>query len=415
MKDERTVREWKSALECLIIKGRIFWLLLVFVALHGCSSDEEPLPQPAEDEFFIGSTELLTLSQSEIQQLVVLTGFGEFSDLVENGFTIHRVTYKTTFRGSDVTASGLVVIPVGLEGPFPLLSAHHGTIFSNAEAPSEFSLSNGITGFELFSAAGFVSIIPDYLGYGESKGILHPYYNFKYTSSAILDMISATKEFLDNESIAFNDKLFLVGYSEGGYATLAANKAIEADPSLGLTVTAAAAGAGGYDIVGVMDDLLANDTYSSPGYLAFITYAAIQTNQWPDPITDFFQEPFASEIPGLLDGSFAQSAVDNALTNDLNKLFNTNLLADLRNGVSNKLSDEFELNSVDDWSPTTTIKLYHSAGDGIIPINNSVETAERLTSNGGANVEFVEVGGASHGAALIPMLEEVVPWFISLR
>ena len=413
MKDERT--DGIYGLNLLGGKTRIFWLFLVFVVIHGCSSDEEPLPQPAEDEFFISSEELLTLSQAEIQQLVVFTGFGEFADLVENGFTIHRITYKTTFREADVTASGLVVIPEGLEGPFPLLSAHHGTIFSNAEAPSEFSLTNGITGFELFSAAGFVSIIPDYLGYGESKEILHPYYNFKYTASAILDMISAGKEFLDNQEVEFNEKLFLVGYSEGGYATLAAHKAIEDNPALGLTITATAAGAGGYDIVGVMDNILENNTYSTPAYLAFITYAAIQTNQWPDPLTDFFQEPFASTIPDLLDGSLTQSAVNNALSDDLGTLFNADLLEDLRNGVSNKLSDEFELNSVDNWSPNATVRLYHSAGDQIIPIGNSVDTAERLASNGGTDVKFVEVGGDSHGAALIPMLEEVVPWFISLR
>ena len=205
--------------------ARIFWLLLVLIVLYGCSEDD-PLPADplVEDEFFVSSEELLTLSVSEIQTVMQLTGFGEFVELVENGFTVHRVVYNTTFREADITASGLVVIPDGITGPFPLLSAHHGTIFSHDEAPSEFSLSNGLTGFELFSAAGFVSIIPDYLGYGESKEILHPYYNFRYTASAILDMISATREFLDNQAVSFNDKLFLVGYSEGGYATLAAQK-----------------------------------------------------------------------------------------------------------------------------------------------------------------------------------------------
>ena len=394
--------------------ARFFWWLLLLAGLNACS-DEDPLPPPEEDEFFIASNVLLELSRAETQQLVQLTGYGEFVDLVENGFTIHRVTYKTTFRDSDITASGLVVIPDGVDGPFPLLSAHHGTIFSHEEAPSEFSLARGVTGFELFSAAGFVSIIPDYLGYGESKEILHPYYNFKYTSLAILDMISATKEFLDNQSVPFNDKLFLVGYSAGGYATLATHKAIENNSTLGLTVTASAAGAGGYDIVGVMDEILKNETYSTPAYLAFITYAAIQTNRWPDPLTDFFQEPYATTIPGLLDGSFTQSAVNNALTTDLGTLFNTDLLTGLRNGVGHQLSDEFERNSVDDWSPTTTIRLYHSPGDEIIPIGNSVETAARLSANGGTDVKFIEVGGNSHGAAFIPMLEDVVPWFISLR
>ncbi|MDN5213566.1 lipase family protein [Fulvivirgaceae bacterium BMA12] len=394
---------------------RSYWLLVFVVAIQACSSDEQPAPMPAENEFFVSSTELLTVSQSDIQQLAVLAGFGQFTGLIENGFTIHRVTYKTTFRDEPITASGLVVIPNGLDGPLPLLSAHHGTIFSNDEAPSEFSLTNGISGFELLSAAGFVSIIPDFIGYGESKDILHPYYNFKYTSSAILDMISAAKEFLDDQNIRYSEKLFLIGYSEGGYATLAVQRAIEEDPDGTLSVTATAAGAGGYDIPGVMDEILKNDTYDSPGYLAFITYAAIETNQWSEPLTGFFQEPFASRIPDLFDGSLTQSGVNNALSDDLGDLFNPTLLANLRNGVPTQLSDEFRLNSVDDWLPTSPVKLYHSPGDNIIPIVNSIDTANKLIANGGDQVEFVEIGGNSHGSALIPMLEKAIPWFISLR
>ena len=390
-------------------------MLVLFVAIQACSSDEQPSPIPAENEFFVSSSELLTVSQSDIQQLAVLAGFSQFTGLVENGFTIHRVVYKTSFRNDVITASGLVVIPNGLDGPLPLLSAHHGTIFSHAEAPSEFSLVNGITGFELLSAAGFVSVIPDYIGYGESKEFLHPYYNFTYTSSAILDMISAAKEFLDSQNVQYSEKLFLIGYSEGGYATLAAQRAIEEDPDVELSVTAAAAGAGGYDIPGVMDEILKSDTYRSPGYLAFITYAAIETNQWSEPLTDFFREPFASRMPGLFDGSLTQSGVNNALSDELGALFNPSLLANLRNDVTTKLSQEFALNSVDDWSPVAPVKLYHSPGDDIIPIGNSMDTADRLIANGGKNVEFVEIGGDSHGRALIPMLEKAIPWFISLR
>lgn len=391
----------------------IFFLNIFLVA--GCSTDDEPAPSPKTDQFLLSSSEIVSLSQSQLLQFVQLGGFSDFSDFITNGIEVYRVTYQTTYREEKIEASGLVVIPDDTSQPIPLLSAQHGTIFSNAAAPSEFSIVNGVSGFELFSAAGFISIIPDFIGYGSSKEILHPYYNFKHTGGAIIDMILAAKEFLDRQSIPYNNKLFLAGYSEGGYATVAAQKAIEADPDLGLSVTAVAAGAGGYDIVGVMENILDRDNYDSPAYLTFITYAAITTNQWNRPLTDFFQEPYASNIPGLLDGSLSQSEVNSALTENTSELFNPDLLIELRKGTNNILADELALNSVHDWTPKAPLRLYHSAADNIIPIGNSKNTANLMNSNGASDVTFIEVGGNSHGAAVLPMLENAIPWFISLK
>src|SRR3712207_9335251 len=59
---------------------------------------------------------------------------------------------------------------------------------------------------------------------------------------------SSVKEFLKKENIAFNDNLFLAGYSEGGYVTLAAAQEIENNPEHNLKLTGAAAGAGGYEL-----------------------------------------------------------------------------------------------------------------------------------------------------------------------
>ncbi len=385
------------------------------MSLSSCSSDDDPGTSPKVNEFLISTTEIESLTQEQIQLLVQLGGYSEFTNLITNGVVIYRLVYNTNYKGERIEASGLLVIPDDTSQPLPLMSAQHGTIFSNAEAPSEFSLVNGVSGFELFAATGFVSIIPDFIGYGSSKSIVHPYYNAQLTGSATIDMILASKEFLDQESIPYNDKLFLFGYSEGGYATVATQKMIEENPQFGLDVTAAAAGAGGYDIVGVMKDIINRETYDSPGYLAFITYAAIVTNDWTNPLTDFFQEPYASLIPGLFDGSLSQSGVNAQLTDTIDDLFNPNLLESLRNGTMDLVTDEFALNSVHDWSPNATLRLYHSAGDDIIPIDNSKETATLMQTNGANDVTFIEVGGNSHGEAVIPMLENAVPWLLSLK
>ncbi len=394
---------------------RILFIVISVAYLSSCANDDDPGTSPKVDEFLVSTTELETLTKEQIQLLVQLGGFSEFSDVITNGITVYRMVYNTNYKNETIEASGLLVIPDDTSQPLPLISAQHGTIFSNAEAPSEFSLSEGVSGFELFAATGFISIIPDFIGYGSSKDIVHPYYNAELTGAAIVDMILASKEFLDKSSIEYDDKLFLFGYSEGGYATVAAQKIIQENSQFGLTVTAAAAGAGGYDIEGVMMDIINRENYDSPGYLAFITYAAIVTNDWSNPLTDFFQEPYASRIPSLFDGSLSQSAVNAQLTESISDLFNPTLLENLKSGTMDLITDEFRLNSVHDWSPTATLRLYHSAGDDIIPINNSKDTANKMMANGANDVTFIEVGGDSHGAAVIPMLENAVPWLLSLK
>src|SRR5690606_25925463 len=110
-------------------------------------------------------------------------------------------------------------------------------------------------GPELFASAGYATFIPDYLGYGASTQILHPYYNERYSAMAVIDMIKAGKIFCKNEDIPVSDKLFLAGYSEGGYVTLAAQKEIESNPAHNLKITAVAAGAGGYDLTAMLADI----------------------------------------------------------------------------------------------------------------------------------------------------------------
>ena len=393
----------------------LFYVLTVLIIFSGCKPDDiiEDV-QPVDNQYFKESTELALFTKEQLQAVAALGGYSNFVPMIENGIVLYKITYETTFQGNKIEASGLVVVP-DVTGSYPLLSGQHGTIFSNAQAPSTFSLSQGLSGFEFFGAGGFITVIPDYIGFGSSKEILHPYYNSEYTASAIVDMIKAAKEFLTMEEIVFTDKLFLTGYSEGGYATLAAQKSIEDTPIDGLSLTAVAAGAGGYNINGVMDEIVKNDTYDSPAYLAFIIYSYIKTNNWTEPLTDFFKEPYASKIPDLLDGSKSQGQVNAELTENLENLFNDGFLTAIRSGARLTLTSEFSKNSVHDFVPQKPLKLYHSPNDNIIPIVNSETTVVTMMASGATSVEFIETGGSSHGGAVFPMYELVIPWFQSLK
>ena len=152
-----------------------------------------------------------------------------------------------------------------------MLSFQHGTITLHSDAPSNFSTSDpDALLYGALSSSGFISVIPDYIGFGSSSSILHPYYVEEYTASAILDMLKAAKELADEKNVKFNTRLFLAGYSEGGYATMATHKAVEETSVDGFELIASFAGAGAYDVKGMQDYLFGLETYDDPYYLAYL-------------------------------------------------------------------------------------------------------------------------------------------------
>ena len=69
----------------------------------------------------------------------------------------------------------------------------------------------------LKASTGFVVAMPDYIGYGAIGILEHPYEHRVSLASACNDMLLTIFEFLDAKEI---EEIYLMDYSEGGYATL---------------------------------------------------------------------------------------------------------------------------------------------------------------------------------------------------
>jgi pimeloyl-ACP methyl ester carboxylesterase len=393
------------------------FFLFTMILLSACSQEDDLPPVVEPDPSFLSGYEALTVVPvSTTKTFASFFGLQAYVSQVKYDITLYKISYQTHYHNEEITASGLIAVPIGQENTFPLLSAHHGTIFSDEDAPSNFSIPNNVSGFELLASFGYITLIPDYLGYGDSREILHPYYDFEHTAGVITDFIQAAKEFLLEIEVEENGQLFLLGYSEGGYATVAAMKAIEENPLLDLEVTAAAAGAGGYDIVDMVEEINTRETYSFPAYLALVVSAYNSTNQWDRPLTDFFQEPYASRLENLLDGHRGGGAINAQLTDTIAMLFAPAFLSGLKENTETDFLSALRANSVHDWKPTAPLRLYHAKDDEIIPIANSAATFVQMQKNGAAQIEYFPIDEAdSHSTGFQPMLESVIPWFESLR
>jgi pimeloyl-ACP methyl ester carboxylesterase len=388
-------------------------MTLLLAGTLSCSETSvEKKVAPEKPTFFIAADSVNTIKANELQQLAGIAGQQKISELVKYDVRTYRITYRTTFQEETIDASGLIYIPAGVSTAMPLISLQHGTTFKKSDAPSA---SSKFTGMEYFASAGYISLMPDFIGYGASSDIFHPYYDRESSAGCVIDFIHAAKEFLTKENVRFNSDLFLAGYSEGGYVTLAAAHEIETNPSYKLTLKGVAAGAGGYDLSQMLTSITSTDYYSYPAYLAFVIMAYNNTYSWDLPTSDFFQPVYAQHLDNMMTGEFDGWQINSKLSTQIRSLLNTEFYQGLKDKSDNRLLEALNKNSINGWRTNVPMRLYHGMKDEIIPVSNSQNTLEEFHANGSTQVTLRTFSGGTHGNSFIPMLQDFVPWFETLR
>lgn len=395
--------------------SKLLIIILAAVLLNCQEAIETPSVEnpPVEKKHLISASPGDLTSKNVLQLLA--SGFGEpgVSALLNYDVQSYTVTYSTLYKGKQVEASGLIMLPMGTKSVAGIVSLQHGTEFQKANAPS---VKGGFHGVEFLASAGYIALLPDFLGYGASSEIFHPYYDRAHAASTVIDLVKAAKEFLVNEQIVVNDKLFLAGYSEGGYVTLAAAKEIEENSSHALTVTAVAAGAGGYALPEMLTAITSKTHYTYPGYLAFFLMAYNETNDWKKPLTYYFNEKYADALAKVMNGTYGGSYINSRLTTHVPSLLNASFYESLKSaGGEAQLKNALEANSVAGWRTEVPVRLFHGTNDEIIPLENSEFTLGKFKSAGSDNVSLTLIPGGTHSSSLEPMVRDFIPWFLSFK
>lgn len=366
-----------------------------------------------EKKFLVKAVEIASRKAEKYKTGITNYGFGSIASRIKYDVTIYKITYNTTFLDEPVIASGLICLPKDAKEALPIFSLQHGTVFSDNEIPSKASYS--YSEFSMLASTGYVVAMPDYIGYGSSRNIFHPYYDKKHSALAVIDLIRAAKELMNGKKLKYNEQLFLSGYSEGGYVTLAAHYYIEKDSTFGLNVTASAPGAGGYDLPGILkSSVVESKEYPAPAYLAFVLMAYNKTYNWNRPLKDFFSSPYADSLPKYMDGNHYGYSINNKLTERLDKLFNPVFFKELKGQGEIELKKKLQENSLLDWKPKAPIRFYHGTMDEIIPYETSETTYNHFKKQGG-KVELIPIDGATHGSAYFRVLLDMIQWVDTFR
>jgi pimeloyl-ACP methyl ester carboxylesterase len=172
-----------------------------------------------------------------------------------NAVRLYRVTYGSVIpeRGNRPTvATGLVAIPEVAGTTLPMVSYQHGTVYGKQQVPS-FPEQSPETQLMIaqFAGQGYVVVGADYFGMGlstEPEG-----YVVKGShQQATHDMLKAARAVLADMKLSAPN-LFLAGWSQGGYVTMAMLEKLEA---AGVPVKAAVTASAPVDLFAALTGFL---------------------------------------------------------------------------------------------------------------------------------------------------------------
>ena len=326
--------------------------------------------------------------------------FGDLAPEVLYDISMYKIIYNTIDPfGNEVTASGVIAFPENQEQAFPMISWQHGTEVKR----DNVSFFNGFNALSLWlTSTGYIYLEPDYLGLGISE-ILHPYCLKNPSAWTTIDLIRAAESFsfLSNQ-FEFNDDLILVGYSEGGYVTMAAHMMIENENINEFNLLASFPMAGPYDLSGSMVDvMLSYEPYDAPFYLPYVLVPYISYYEL-GTLDEYFLPEYASIFEYLFDGNYSSSYINSLLPDIPIEVMLPEVVNDFANNPDHHLRLYLEDNDLWNWSPQNDIHLFHGIADELIPYNNSQLAYDTFINNGSENVSLYllpeEYGGHGENA-----------------
>ena len=350
-----------------------------------------PLPKP-ERARLVSFEKDSTLSIDEVENWLGQLGISAITP--RSGVSLYSVRYETIDAfGKSVIASGGIVTPTDFDETLPLFSYQHSTVLNAEIVPSRFSFSSFESLLPLFIASqGYVTSAPDFIGLGDSPG-LHPFLHATTAVSSVIDMLPVAREIAALENLETSNELYLMGYGEGGYATMATHRDLEGMNAPPYEVIASVPMAGPHDLSGLLlDTLLQADTnYPQPFILPYLLVAYNDIYAFYDDPLDVFTAEIVTRVLPSLNGRSTGELINTILPSEtprefLQPAFLESLLGDSNHPLLVALRE----NDVYDWKPSASLRMYHCDADETFPKAISERALDAFFDNGSNSTELID-------------------------
>ncbi len=232
------------------------------------------------------------------------------------GVDVYYLKYWTVAPDdSPQLASAALMVPTGpapsCSGPLPIVEYAHGTATSSTydiadvTNPANPASAESAVIAAVFAAHGYIVVAPNYLGYDISTLGYHPYVDGAENAIVMIDALAAARKALLSTftpQTSDDGRLYVTGYSEGGYEAMATVKAMQA---AGETVTASAPSSGPYALEAFADAIFFGQVdIGSTVFAPLITtsYQHAYGNAYSQT-SDIYSSTYAAGIDTLLPGT----------------------------------------------------------------------------------------------------------------
>ena len=347
---------------------------LIFMA---CSKDGHNTPAEQAgnwcgtiDEYSITTEDMIDLIKTAVPDIA------DIADIIVPMYicdvNVVKIKYTTTNpEGNIIEASGVIIYPSEMTEYDHILSIQHGTMDVDGGPTDQIF---PIETMPVFNNE--MVVMADLLGYGVSKteDMKNTYMHAKTTGTACADMIKAARQYLATKKdlVCTSDSIRLIGYSQGGQATLATLFELERR-GLGKQISLVWAGAGPYDMTAFLKESIKNPTSRENGYIVH----SIEGVMNGDRVVLDRHNIYAPEM--FKDGKFivekrVLSEWPDIIGADIHKILHENFFKDNYGGEGTdvyKLMQHMDANSVvnikDKLSKNVYISLYHNPKDTYVP------------------------------------------------
>ena len=398
------------------------WALLsalVVLSFVGCQTESSAPPsddEGADPSVLVRAESLTTLSPAALKEGTPQS-FSDLKPLIAHPVDVYRIVYRTPnlTTGATETVSGALFVP-RVDGPLPTVSYQHGTIYpfeGDTKAPSNHSRESGeVLLCRLLASQGYAVIAPDYIGYGVSRDVDHPYYLLESQTTTTWNGLRAFSELADTTDVALDNRLVLTGYSQGGTVSMALHRRMQAEGGTSFDLTSSVTGGGAYHLPRFMEIVMAKDrlevAQSDAGeqvmnvYLwvldTYLDFYDTLDRSWGDVVVS----PYAAQL------DTAQNVFNVDLPAAPSSVFRDEFVEGLQSRRDSSMLRVFENNSNFEWRPKAPVRMVHGTADNIVPFANAQATLEAMRKQGADTVALVPVENAGHGDAFGRYLEVLV-------